>query len=339
MKIKVSQSGFSLLEMILAMSITIGLTAVVFNFLKQGQETASVESGKSDLNQNFRAAMDLISRDIQAAGAGIPRFLGPVLGKDGGTDVNGLPVKDANGNNLPDSIMVVYGNSAAAPARVNSVIASSSTTINAVNDGPAIGFTSGSSYILFTPYTPGSSAGSGNITDFAEFEIFRLDTATYNSTTGIWSLVPAPTGAGNFNPSNWTNYAHTLEFPTYGNLMVTPLDETIQYTVDKDAKTLQRNRSGSGWVDVARGITDIQIQYRMEKLDNTTTPVTYPKFIVDEPGKAIDNNRALIRGIIITLTAKTQMGMDIDKQGQRTVSQTFEVTPRNLALTGFVPNR
>jgi hypothetical protein len=236
--------------------------------------------------------------------------------------------------------MVVYGASGTtSPARVNSVVANSTVTINAVNDGAAIGFAAGSSYILFTPYTPGSSAGSGNITDFAEFEVFKLDTATFNSTTGIWALVPSPTGSGNFNPNNWTNYAHTLEFPSYGNLMVTPLDETIEYTVDKDTKTLKRNRSGSGWVDVARGISDLQIQYRMEKPDNTTTPPSFVNFIVNEPGKAVDNNRALIRGVIVTLTASTQMGMDMDKQGQRKVSQTFEVTPRNLALTGFVPNR
>src|SRR5437899_2553948 len=77
------QGGFSLLELVLALSISIGLTGTIFYYLKQNQEFFVMEAGIAELHQNFRAAMDLLTRDIQAAGSGLPQFLGPVAGIDG----------------------------------------------------------------------------------------------------------------------------------------------------------------------------------------------------------------------------------------------------------------
>jgi type II secretory pathway component PulJ len=50
------QGGFSLLELVLALSLSIVLTGGVFYYLKQNQESFVVEAAIADLHQNFRAA-------------------------------------------------------------------------------------------------------------------------------------------------------------------------------------------------------------------------------------------------------------------------------------------
>lgn len=317
--------------MLIAMSITIGLTATIFYFIKQGQEAYEVEGARSDLNQNFRAALDLITRDVQSAGAGIPRFLGPVIGKDGGTG--------------PDQIMLLYGNSDFVPIIINNAVSSTATSIPVPGSGT--GFTAGQNYILFTPRV--NSTIVADDSNRAEFSMFTLD--SFSTTAGITTLIPKTSGAISVDPSS--EYTHTLSFPDSTTLAITALQEIVEYRIDATNKTLQRRRrlgdqaangSSNTWVDVARGITDLQFQYFIETVDTSTTPPTFTASIVDQVNKAADNNRALIRGVRFKLTAETQMNsaggrQGGDGQGQRTLSQTVYVAPRNLTLPGFIPNR
>ena len=332
MKKNTPQSGFSLLEMVMAAAITVGLTAVIFQFLKTGQESAAVESTKSDLNQNFRAALDLVSRDLQSAGAGMPRFLGPILGKNGGVD--------GTGNQLPDRVMIVYGKSANSPAIVNSNVTSATPTIDALDDAAPTAYNVNDFYIVYTPIDP-LRITDADYSDFAEFEIFKLtEKATI---AGGTKLTPrftniAPDTAA-FSPSNWVNWSSMVSEPSASVLRIVPLDEVIEYQVVKATNTLQRRKNQDTWVDVARGISDLQIQYRMEVKNTTGASVTYDSLLVDEPQKSIGNNRALIRGIIVTLNGTTEMKKVYDGQGQHKISQTVEIAPRNLVLTGLVPNR
>jgi hypothetical protein len=90
-------------------------------------------------------------------------------------------------------------------------------------------------------------------------------------------------------------------------------------------------------VAVARNITNLQLQYWIEHVDQGTGAVT--QSYVDQVGTSATNNRSLIRSIRVAITGQSQMARVADGQGQRTVSQTIEVTPRNLVLPGFVLNR
>jgi hypothetical protein len=120
-------------------------------------------------------------------------------------------------------------------------------------------------------------------------------------------------------------------------LSVVPLDEVIEYMVDTTSMELRRNRNRSGWVAVARGVSNLQIRYQIENYDATTE--TFSTSWVDQVNQASNNNRALIRGVEITLFGRTQMTGAGDGQGQRYISQTLDVAPRNLNLPGFAPNR
>lgn len=333
MKQKTNERGFSILEMIIAMSITVGLTGILFYFFKQAQDTFIVDGARTDLNQNFRAALDLMARDVQAAGAGIPMFLGPIAGKNGGGS-NANP-----GLNPADSILILYGNSNVSPVSVKATgvfPAPTSDTSTIYTDIPTTPFAAGN-YILYTVTQPQMQAA--NVTDFAEFSLFNLasSSAIANITSGgvVVGRQLTPTAISlNADATYWN---HTMSFPSSSSLRIVPMDEVIEYTVDTASSELRRNRNRSGWVSVARGIYNLQIRYQIETFDAVSS--TYTASWVDQVNQSATNNRALIRAVEITIFGRTQMTGDGDKQGQRSISQTIEVTPRNLVLPGFAPNR
>lgn len=69
------EDGFSLIELMVAMVVTLMVTGAVYGLLTGGQNAFRREPGLSDRQQNIRSAMDLIMRDIGSAGAGMPDFI------------------------------------------------------------------------------------------------------------------------------------------------------------------------------------------------------------------------------------------------------------------------
>ena len=331
MNMKAQQRGFSLIELVMALSITVVLTGTAFYFLKQNQESFVVEAAKADLQQNFRAAMDLMTREIQGAGSGMPQFMGPVAGLDGGTDGSGNPTLDAGGRQLTDEIFILYGDPSFPSLSVsNEPIASRTSTIQVTN--PSTGaptFTNGAAYVIYAL----AQANVGNLAAAdANFDVFTL--ASSSAISGGMQLTANATAT--VNPPAWTG----ISFPSTATaLRVGRLREWVRYRLSPTTNTLQRQVNGGTWVDVARNISNLQIQYWTERVDTTTNPATVTSAFVDQPGTALGNNRAIIRSVRITITAQTQMAGAADGQGQRVISQTIEVTPRNLVLPGFVINR
>jgi type II secretory pathway pseudopilin PulG len=335
MRNRSQETGFSILEMLVATAITVGLTGTLFYFFKQSQDTFVVESAKTEMNQNFRAALDLMARDIQAAGAGIPFFLGPIGGKDGG-GTNANPSL-----NPPDSVLLLYGNASVSPVAVKATgsypapVGPSSTIYT---DIPVTALTTGN-YILYSVAQPQMQAT--NLADYAEFALF-----TINSNSDIANISSGGTVIGrqitptpfSINPAGDATYwNHTMAFPSSASLSVVPLDEVVEYMVDTTAMELRRNRNKAGWVTVARGIANLQLRYQIESFDAATN--TYTTSWVDQVNQAANNNRALVRAVEVTLFGRTQMTGAGDRQGQRYISQTLEIAPRNLNLPGFAPNR
>lgn len=87
------QSGFSLIELMVAMVVTLFVTGAVYGLLTGGQSAFRREPELSDRQQNIRVAMDMIMRDVASAGSGMPDFiqtftpnlnaLGPFVGPSG----------------------------------------------------------------------------------------------------------------------------------------------------------------------------------------------------------------------------------------------------------------
>ncbi len=68
------EHGFSLVELMVAMTITLIVSAAIYGLLTSGSNAFRREPELSDRQQNIRVAMDLVARDVFNAGAGLPTF-------------------------------------------------------------------------------------------------------------------------------------------------------------------------------------------------------------------------------------------------------------------------
>jgi prepilin-type N-terminal cleavage/methylation domain-containing protein len=68
------ESGFSLVELMVAMTITLIVSGAIYGLLTAGGNAFRREPEVADRQQNIRAAMDLIARDVYNAGAALPTF-------------------------------------------------------------------------------------------------------------------------------------------------------------------------------------------------------------------------------------------------------------------------
>ncbi|HEY6339680.1 MAG TPA: prepilin-type N-terminal cleavage/methylation domain-containing protein, partial [Candidatus Sulfotelmatobacter sp.] len=66
-----TQPGFSLLELMIAMTVGLIVLGSATSLFKTGMNTTFVVSQRAETQQNMRAAIDMMNKDIGLAGAGI----------------------------------------------------------------------------------------------------------------------------------------------------------------------------------------------------------------------------------------------------------------------------
>jgi prepilin-type N-terminal cleavage/methylation domain-containing protein len=69
------ERGFSLVELTVALVVTLIVTGAIYGLLAGGQSAFRREPELADRQQNIRVAMDLIMRDIANAGSSLPAFV------------------------------------------------------------------------------------------------------------------------------------------------------------------------------------------------------------------------------------------------------------------------
>ncbi|HXV62883.1 MAG TPA: prepilin-type N-terminal cleavage/methylation domain-containing protein [Vicinamibacteria bacterium] len=69
---RASAQGFTLVEVLVSILVTLAVMAAVFGLLTRGQRSFQREPEVADLQQNARSALDMVSKDILQAGAGLP---------------------------------------------------------------------------------------------------------------------------------------------------------------------------------------------------------------------------------------------------------------------------
>ena len=72
-----NEAGFSLIEMIVAIAVTLVVTGAVYGLIAGGNNAFRREPELTERQQNVRMAMDLIMRDVQTTGSGLPAFSSP----------------------------------------------------------------------------------------------------------------------------------------------------------------------------------------------------------------------------------------------------------------------
>ena len=91
-----SESGFSLVELLVAMLVTMIVSGAVFALINAGQGAFRREPELTDRQQNIRLAMDLIQRDIATAGAGMHPFE-QAFSRGDGANEGGQPLDGLSG--------------------------------------------------------------------------------------------------------------------------------------------------------------------------------------------------------------------------------------------------
>jgi prepilin-type N-terminal cleavage/methylation domain-containing protein len=294
-----AQAGFSLPELLVAMVITVSLMAIVFSLMRQNQGIFQTETGVTSMNENVRAAVDLVTREIQAAGTGLRGMSAPILGVDGEGD---------NG----DRLAILLGDPYAPVAQVKSVGVSQAAVIVPGSAAPLVYkddrgrdrrlYEPGDRYLLYNGERflvvrvgSASASPSGDV-----FVTFSPDKSNPRSRYGDYR----------FDPSRDANGA-----------LLARLDAIVTYRYDGETETLERRENHEPWAAVARGIIGFQVRYR--SLGDGTSLGTP----LDEPPA----DRADIRSVVVTLRARTP---DAEKGSPqyRETAERFEVTPRNMRV-------
>ena len=99
MKILVNQTGMSLVELMVAVTLSLILMAGVIQIHVSSKASYQVQHELSDLQQNQRMAVELLSRDIRKAGLSITKAVPSAFGLTGSVD---------GGGTAPDEITVIY---------------------------------------------------------------------------------------------------------------------------------------------------------------------------------------------------------------------------------------
>lgn len=104
--------GFSLVELLVATAVFLGVMALLFQFAARGQRLARSQPEAADLHQRLRVAVSMIKRDILHAGSG------SIHGEDAGPLVGYLPpivpartgarAPDGEGTWFSDRISILY---------------------------------------------------------------------------------------------------------------------------------------------------------------------------------------------------------------------------------------
>ena len=84
MPIENSQLGFSLMELLIAASIGVGVILAMTSLFKSAMSTTFTVTQRAEVQQNMRAGIELMTKDLSMAGAGLPS--------------GGLQLASANGN-------------------------------------------------------------------------------------------------------------------------------------------------------------------------------------------------------------------------------------------------
>ena len=329
--IRNGESGFSLVEVLLAAVLTVGIIGAVFGLMNQNQRMFVTESSVTEMNQSVRTAVDFLTRDVQSAGVGLPRGTGNYAaifytnGASGGTD----------------SLLMVNGDLYAPVADLVPQVGSSSTFnllvptgLNITGVGAGQTFTyndpSGTAHNIYQTYATDPSYYL--VYDDVRAMIFALTANAQTTVVGATTQIQLTHATGN-TMNNTANFGTTIDqkfstsidtgAPNYSNARVAKLANLIAYRINATTKELERTEDLTNWYAIARGITDLQVKYRV--LSRVAGVIS--ESILDAP-----TARANIRSMIFTLKAETPDIDSAEKTYRKTV-MTFEVSPRNLNLT------
>jgi Tfp pilus assembly protein PilW len=269
------------------------------------------------MNENIRTAVDLMTRDVQSAGMGLPRMNGCFAAI---YYVNGA-------SSAPDSILMINGDPFAPDADANSY---DSTTGKLYCTQPPEVKLNGSTFTyvgqngavtnIYQSYA--NAARQYIVYDDSQARIFTLSSNATLDGTGQLVLTQTP-GSVSTPAATFGSPVDTAT-PDYTKAKVAILGSLVAYRLNATTHELERTQDLQNWYAVARGILDLQVQYLTISTPNLSPP---------DPGTWTDTptTRRNIRAVQIRVIAETPDLNASSKNYRKTVQQ-FQVSPRNFNL-------
>jgi type IV pilus assembly protein PilW len=306
--------GFSLLELMVAMLVTMIVSGAIYGLMAGGQNAFRREPELADRQQNIRSAMDMIMRDIANAGSGLPPFIqtftrglnactscpngGAPMGLDSRvTDELEIVTNDGSRDNEP-----LCGDPGNGSSGLIRFVRGTSTV--GVNQPVVIIFDDGT-------WTIRNGVGTTTNNTAAQFcqqnqVHFQVDMRQGGDTSGLnvsgGICEPSATGLGNAGgPTDCNGGAcgqSTIACPNLGGgppcCVATQVSfaEVVRYRIRNDAggvPQLQRSSTATPgiWQTVATGIEDLQVQYTQADGTITTEAPGAPQVIANNYGTII----------------------------------------------------
>jgi prepilin-type N-terminal cleavage/methylation domain-containing protein len=257
------ERGFSLIELLIVMVVTVIVTGAMYGLLASGQSAFRREPELSDRQQNIRTAVAMIESDVLGAGAYMPTFAqvftdglnaaGPALGTSG-VDTDQLRFL-TSGN--CDVLPVCPGNQG-------------SPGVNVFTQTTLTGCFTFPSFVLL-------ANGAGN---WGVYWAEKPGSGTTNACNGDAENghVNLPPGqAPDFNPPGGPNFNPDILTVVQGAHYKVEVDgEGIPNLWRSWAGGLDDPDGNSTWQMVARGVEDLQVRYELGGgwVDDPGVPVT-----------------------------------------------------------------
>jgi hypothetical protein len=321
------EKGFSLLELLVAAALTVGLIGGAFALVNRNQQVFVTESGVTDMNQNVRTAVDLMTRDIQCAGMGLPVDAGNFAaiyyknGANGAADsiiatVDTISTVNTEITVSPPVDVVRTGSGTSATFTYTSYDKKTKPIYKSYSSDPRLYLIyDDTRAMLFPLRSNGALTGAGA----GERIKLQYDGSKYKNPATLFGTV---VGTGEPNYADGANVAL--------------IESTVSYRLDTATGELLRSEDFTNWYAVARGIVDFQVQYRILR---RTAGKAIEECITNTPGDGVDKgpsgeltSRRDIHSLIITLVAETP-GVPANNPNYRRMTQKIEIAPRNLNLT------
>ena len=321
-KIKISvrsdASGFSLVELTVALVVTLIISSAIYGLLAGGQSAFRREPELADRQQQARVAMDLIMKDVSNAGSGLPvwvQIFTRNLDACSSCPNGGAPM--GLGGNRTDELEMLTNDSSRDPEPAcHTPGDGNSTQVRLVRNTPPL---SGPVLVIFgdgtwtmmnivSTATDNSSAGNcdGTTKTRLDFNSGAGDTTGMNKPSG--TCQPNALGVGNAGApadggSSITNCPNEPAGPgPCCQVAEISFTQIVRYRIRNDntgVPELQRFDSGNfaaGFQTVARGIEDLHVQYT-----NATGAVSN-----GAPTVVANNWGSLITQVQVTLSSRSE---------------------------------
>jgi type II secretory pathway pseudopilin PulG len=306
MKVESSKgaAGFSLVELTIAMVITLVVSGAIFGLLAGGKTAFRREPELSERQQNIRVAMDLIQKDIGNAGIEMSDFVQAFTPGDGpqltpAPPLNGLGPLGPDGEN--SDFLQIFGNTGECPSAEADANGSGGAVVRMMEVFPNCYHLPNLVMLIGTtqppavpPYSVGLACprgmGGGNCGAVACANFPHGQAPNYNGPGG--SSIPTPLAT--MLPLQIVRYEIRVDTDGVPNLWRSPQGNLV--AMGGGNACGGAGGLSDGWQLVAKGIEDLQVRYTMADGSEEDIPATVLE----------GNYNTLVKEVRVTLTARSE---------------------------------